>query len=233
METSKELTYAEKLRPLIADLLKADQSGHDALHVYRVEVLAADFARSEGADEELTRCIALLHDCDDYKLFGMEAAENLSNTRRIMKEADLPQNMQEAILEAIGTIGYSKRLKGITPNTLEAICVSDADMCDALGANGIIRSYQYALSKGNELFDPDLWPRVDLSAKEYQTKQKDTVVNHCFEKLLKLKGMMLSNAGRAEALNRHAFIVLFLRNLFMEERNTAWLNYLNEYLKGL
>ena len=229
METKEIAIVREEVRKLLG----SDKSGHDASHVERVEALALKFNEEEKQDAAVVSLIALLHDADDYKLFGKQSAENLSNTRRIMNLAGIPQQTQETVIEAISTIGYSKRLKGITPALPEAKIVSDADMCDALGALGIIRSFQYASSKGNPLFDRNLRPVTKLSAEVYQAKTQDTVVNHCFEKLLKLRGMMLTEAGKKEAEVRHDFIVFFLRELFEEENAPEWADYLNQYLKGL
>lgn len=56
----------------------------------------------------------------------------------------MKENIKERVLDEIKTIGYNKRLNGITPITLEGRIVSDADMCDGIGATGIIRCYQYS-----------------------------------------------------------------------------------------
>lgn len=55
----------------------------------------------------------------------------------------MPVEKQEKVLSAIKTIGFKKRLNGITPKTLEAKIVSDADMCDGIGTHAILRTYDY------------------------------------------------------------------------------------------
>lgn len=65
-----------------------------------------------------------------------------------MDECGVAQNTQNQVCLAISHIGYNKRLKGILPTTLEGKIVSDTDMCDALGANGILRVYAYQNKKG-------------------------------------------------------------------------------------
>ena len=57
-----------------------------------------------------------------------------------MNDLNIDLEMQEKIINIVSTIGFSKRLKGIIPQTLEAKIISDADMCDGIGAQGVIRT---------------------------------------------------------------------------------------------
>lgn len=106
----------------------------------------------KNGDKDIVLLIALLHDVDDYKLFGMDNAKNLSNTRKIMNDCNISEKIQEQVCNAISNIGYSKRLKGLCPTTIEGKIVSDADMCDALGTNGIIRTYEYTSKNREAIF---------------------------------------------------------------------------------
>ena len=130
----------EKIKIQVDNLLKKDNSGHGMDHVDRVLKLSLRFAEKENADKYIVSLIALLHDVDDYKLFGVNNAENLINAKRIMADCDVEENIQELVCLALNNIGYNKRLKGCFPPTLEGKIVSDADMCDALGAIGVICS---------------------------------------------------------------------------------------------
>ena len=49
-----------------------------------------------------------------------------------MDDCNVDKALQEQVCDAINNIGYSKRLKGHSPTTLEGKIVSDVDMCDAL-----------------------------------------------------------------------------------------------------
>ena len=60
----------------VAALLNKNENGHGMEHVLRVVKLASRFAKQEKANLELTTLIALLHDVDDYKLFGQERQKN-------------------------------------------------------------------------------------------------------------------------------------------------------------
>ena len=217
----------------VQSLLSHDTSGHGMDHVNRVLRLALQFAEKEGANEEIVSLIAMLHDVDDYKLVGPELAGKLSNARNIMTNAGVDPTTQQSVLQAISTMGYSMSLKGIRSATLEGKIVSDADMCDALGANGIIRTYTYSMKNGKPFFDKNIFPRENLSQEQYTGKCSDSSVCHLFEKILKLKGMMLTEAGRAEAAKRHRVIVDFLYQLFEEENAPQWAEYLDKYLQIL
>lgn len=113
--------------------------------------------------------------------------------------------------------------------------MSDADMCDAIGVVGIERALVYACHHGGRIFDPAVWPNVNLAAHEYNadgnTHDTDGFINHFFEKLLKLKGLMLTKPGRIEAENRQQIMVDFLRHYFREKNALEWGEFLEEYLR--
>ena len=194
--------------------------------------LSLKFAKIENGDKDTVVLIALLHDVDDYKLFGMNNAENLTNAKRIMSDCKIDKNIQEQVCLALNNIGYSKRLKGCCPTTLEGKIVSDADMCDALGANGILRVYTYSIKNGKPFFDKNIFPIENLSANKYTSRCADSSICHIFEKILKLKNLMLTDSGKKEATNRHQIIVDFLYHLFSEENALDWIEYLDNYLKN-
>lgn len=211
-------------------LLKDENSGHGFDHIKRVYNLALKFAQIEEANVEVVSLIALLHDVDDYKLVGVEKSKNLYNANQIMNLAKIDESTKNQVIEAILTIGYSKSLAGIRPKSIEGMIVSDADMCDALGANGILRTYAYNMSKRRPFFDRKLLPQESSTIDEYRKKGADTSINHIFDKILKLKDMMLTEAGRKEAIKRHQIVVDFLYHFFEEEDAKEWTTYLNEYL---
>ncbi|MDE5804570.1 MAG: HD domain-containing protein [Lachnospiraceae bacterium] len=220
----------EEVRKQVCKLLDKDNSGHGMEHVDRVLRLSLKFAERENADKNAVAFIALLHDVDDYKLFGTESADNLTNAKNILEQCSITDTMKEQVLDAIKTIGYSKRLKGIRPITLEGMIVSDADMCDSIGATGILRSYQYNLAHGNVFFDKNIYPALNMSAADYMAKKAGTVVTHMFEKLLKLKDLMLTDSGKKEAIERHHIMIDFLYHFFEEENVPEWIDYLDHYL---
>jgi uncharacterized protein len=220
----------EEVEKEVCKLLDRDNSGHGMEHVDRVLSLSLKFAEIENTNKDVVALIALLHDVDDYKLFGIESANNLTNARNILEQSCITDSIKEQVLNDIKTIGYSKRLKGISPITLEGMIVSDADMCDGIGANGILRSYQYNLAHGNKFFDKNIYPTLNMSVTEYMKKKDGTVVTYMFEKLLKLKDLMLTNSGKKEAIERHNIMIKFLYHFFEEQNVPEWIDYLDNYL---
>lgn len=221
----------ENVEKEVIKLLDKDNSGHGMNHINRVLDLSLTFAKKEKANEKIVALIALLHDVDDYKLFGKENAEKLINAKRIMNNCNINKNIQKQVCDAIKNIGYSKRLKGHYPTSIEGKIVSDADMCDALGANGILRVYTYSIKNGKPFFDKNTFPIENMSAEEYTKKCADSSVCHIFEKILKLKDLMLTDSGKKESINRYKIVVDFLYHLFEEENAPNWIEYLNNYLK--
>ena len=73
----------EKVKQQVYDLLNNDNSGHGIEHIKRVLALSLKFSNIENANKDIVTLIALLHDVDDYKLFGMDNAKNLTNAKKL------------------------------------------------------------------------------------------------------------------------------------------------------
>lgn len=105
-------------------------------------------------------------------------------------------------------------------------------MCDGLGVHGVLRTYAYSVKKGNPFFDKDIFPIENISANEYNTKKcAESSVNHVFEKILKLKDLMMTDSGKEESESRHQIVVDILYHFFAEEGVPEWKEYLNQYLR--
>lgn len=227
------MQFISDIRDDVERLLAQDTSGHGMEHVDRVFKLAMAFANDEGADENIVALAALLHDVDDYKLFGQQSADHLTNATNILDKYDVDEQTKDAVLAIIRSMGYNKYLEGIRPATLEGMIVSDADMCDAIGAIGILRTHAYALSKGNEFFDKSLVPEGEaVSAAEYRSSKKSHSAQHFFDKLLKIPGILMTESGRREGRKRKAIMTDFLEQLFAEEDAEVWQEYLRAFDKA-
>lgn len=147
-----------------------------------------------------------------------------------MNNANVPSDIQNIVLSELKCIGYHKSLKGIRPKTLEGMIVSDADMCDALGVTGVLRTYKYCLKKGKPFFDKNIFPIKNIAVDECINKCANSSVNHIFEKILRLKNLMMTDSGKEEAEDRHKIVVDILYHLFEEENVPEWKDYLTNYL---
>ena len=165
----------------------------------------------EKVAEDIVALAALLHDCDDYKVFGPENAAKLTNARRILGESGADGKTAAAVLEIVSNLGYSKYLSGM----------------QKLDKNGHI----VQVAGSGRFFDPEMFPRENLSREAYQSKSKneETAVNHMFEKLLRLRGLMYTESGKREAEIRHRTMTAFLEAFFRERELDGWLDYLRRF----
>ena len=82
------MTKIEYIKKSVSKLFNNGFGGHDNKHIFRVYNMAMKFCNKiPEADRELVAAAALLHDADDYKLFGEESARLLTNTRRILADS--------------------------------------------------------------------------------------------------------------------------------------------------
>lgn len=227
------MTDIEYIKQAVSELLHNDFSGHDDKHVFRVYENAMHFCDElPEANRDLVAAASLLHDCDDYKIFGEESARLLTNTHRILANSGFADDFIDNCIKIVKTIGYSKRLSGIVPDCIEGKIVSDADMADASGLIGVIRCIEYRAfrSGGKEpFFDPDYLP-TEMDAEKYKQITFCPIVNHFFDKLFRLRDLALTEPGRRFIEKRHKTIVNFLETYF-EEVNApqVWKDMLAQY----
>lgn len=234
MNTVEHVKDTKSMIDLVAhdvrELLLGEGSGHDWQHIDRVYNTGLALGRQEGADLVVVALATLLHDVDDRKLTGDVTTETeLPTARAIMKKAGVPDELSSTVCDTIRMTGFHKALKGGPERSLEAHVLSDADQLDAIGAVGIARTFVYGASKQRPLFEPDTYPMTTFTAAQYDANRGSTV-NHFFEKLLKLRLMMFTRAGKKEAERRHGRMVLFL-DAFFEETGAPeeWQVLLDEY----
>lgn len=181
-------------------IFAGDGSGHDLDHTLRVFRLATRIAEAEGANVADVQIAALLHDVDDHKL-SPETAEEQGRARTFLHSYNVSPERAERILRMIAQVSFSRNT--CPPDTLEGCCLQDADRLDAMGAIGIARTFAYGGSKGRRIHDPE---GVD----------KSTSVQHFYDKLLRLEGLMNTETGRKLAKDRHVYMEEFLRRFYAE-----------------
>ena len=209
-------------------------NGHDVRHVERVLCLAKKFATAEGADLRIVELACLLHDVDDYKIFGELSEKNLTNANRILEKFCIDRTTKTEVLEIIQTVGFSKRLSGIPPKTLEGQVVSDADLCDAIGARGIIRTHEYNTARGIPFFDKTIPPiRKNVSPELYRNASLEHAVQHFFDKMLFVPSILQTKSGIEEGGKRLQIMISFLEELFREENAEDWRKFLSDTIDGL
>ncbi|KZZ84301.1 hypothetical protein AS29_011680 [Bacillus sp. SJS] len=182
--------------------LDKEGSGHDWLHIERVRKLALKLAEETEADAFIVELAALFHDLSDRKLADDKRMSRLE-VEDMLIALSVSENDRSQIMHIIDTISF-KGTGRTVPETIEGKIVQDADRLDAMGAIGIARTFVYAGSRGTPIYDPG-----------EQTKG-DSAIQHFYDKLLKLKGLMNTEAGKMKAEERHRFMELYLDTFYKE-----------------
>ncbi len=198
----------------VQNTFSEDSTGHDWFHMDRVRKNALKIYEMEGrGDAFIIEMGALLHDFLDEKL---QKDVDLAKDRLLsfLEKEGVEKNDLEQILYIIENISYrggnEKEL-----HTIEAKIVRDADRLDAIGAIGIARTFAYGATIGNPIYDPAIQIRKKMTEKQYRA-EKSSSIHHFYEKLLKLKDLMLTEGGRQIAEARHQYMEGFLEQFFKE-----------------
>jgi uncharacterized protein len=192
--------------------LEAADAAHDASHVQRVSVNAIKFAKIEGADLSIVIPAVWLHDCftvsKKSELRKQASTLSAEKAEKLLSEWGYPQENIEAIKHAIAAHSYSAN---ITPETLEAQIVQDADRMDSIGAIGVARM----MMTGGKM-DCTLYNENDPFCVERKPQDRQWTVDHFYSKLLKLNSGFHTQSAQDEAQRRHDYMEEFLKQLESE-----------------
>ncbi|MDF7627162.1 HD domain-containing protein [Lactobacillaceae bacterium L1_55_11] len=209
-------TQLNQIQTYAYQQLAQDQSGHGTDHIQRVVALAKKILATEPeANARLVEATALLHDSYDDKLFADQAAAK-QNTRDFLTKLGLTDTEIGQIFYIIDNMSWSKGLDDAKPLDLNGQIVQDADRLDAIGAIATTRALAYGFAHDRMLYDPTIAPRDPQSKTAYRDARENTTINHFYEKLLKVKDQLNTQAARDLAESRHQFMVDFL-NQFKAE----------------
>jgi uncharacterized protein len=192
--------------------LESADAAHDAAHVQRVAVSAVKFAIIEKADLSIVIPAVWLHDC--YTVSKKSNLRNQASRLSAKKAHELllkwgyPQENIEQIKHAIAAHSYSAN---ITPETLEAKIVQDADRIDSIGAIGVARM----MMTGGKM-DTTLYNEDDPFCLKRDPQDRQWTIDHFYSKLLKLNSGFHTKAAQDEAQKRHNYMLDFLKQLESE-----------------
>ncbi len=165
-------------------------TSHDDGHVGRVVRWAIYLAKREGADVEVVKKAAELHDIARDK--PNHAIEGAKMAREILGSEGYDEEFIDKVVHCIEAHSFSS---GIEPKTIEAKVLSDADKLDAMGAIGIARAFIFSGEHGRSIED---------------------TLKHFDEKLLKLKDTLYTKTAKRIAEERHKFMLEFYERLRKE-----------------
>jgi len=196
---------------------------HHMDHVLRVCSLAQHLAVLEGGNQKVAVVAALCHDILDSKLISPHATqstEELLVSALRQDSAFLSEEEASLVLFISKNIGYRKLLdknwfESIDSQPVELRCVQDADSLDAIGAVGIARCFAFGGKRNRPLFDMRGVIGTDpLSVAAYvQAGAAGSGLEHFFEKLLRLRRMMVTKSGETLAAKRQRHMLSWLRAL--------------------
>lgn len=203
---------------------------HDFDHVLRVYAMAERLAQAEGADLEIVRAAALLHDARgsapgagqraNHHGFFLPEILNRKNhhhtsaefAESILKSEGWPEEKIEAVLHCIRAHRY--RDLSEPPQTLEAKVLFDADKLDVLGAIGAVRTILYAALDGKPAYtEPS--DQFRQSGLEEPGELHSAYHEYLF-KLCKIKDRLFTPTAKVLAEARHTFLVAFFEELRAE-----------------
>ena len=197
--------------------LEGAEGGHDWAHTYRVYQNAMKIASGEKADRLTVGLGALLHDIADAKFHDGDESIGPRKAESFLKNIAIPHNQISEVVDIVRNISFKNSLEDSEKDekSIALQIVQDADRLDAMGAIGIARAFNYGGFRNRPLYDPEIKPQTNLSKEQYKNSKSPTI-NHFYEKLLKLKDQMNTETGRKLATERHAYMLKFLEQFYLE-----------------
>jgi uncharacterized protein len=197
---------------LFSHATDGDDGSHDIAHILRVFKNAMRIQAEEGGDARVLAASVLLHDCvaveKNSPLQPQASSLAAAKASGILRDLGWQASDIEAVAHAITTHSFSAN---ITPETLEAKILQDADRLDAIGMVGAARCFYIAGRLGSGLYDP-----FDPLAVNRPLEDKRFAIDHFETKLFKLADGFRTVAGRAIASERHQRLTSFLA-MFIDE----------------
>lgn len=201
---------ADKLIPhTVAE--KVDGS-HDVSHLHRVWRNVCAIRDKEGGDHQVLLAATLLHDCvavEKNSPFRASASRlAAAKATELLAQMGWDEAHTQAVAHAIECHSFSAN---ITPTTLEARILQDADRLDAIGMVGVARLFYVSGRMGSQLYDAH-----DPHARHRELDDKRFAADHFKTKIFTLAQGFQTATGKQMAQVRHDRAQRFLQE-FMDE----------------
>jgi uncharacterized protein len=197
---------------LFSHATDGDDGSHDIAHILRVFKNAMRIQAEEGGDGRVLAASVMLHDCvaveKNSPLQSQASSLAADKASGILLDLGWEASDIADVAHAITSHSFSAN---ITPETLEAKILQDADRLDAIGMVGAARCFYIAGRLGSGLYDP-----FDPLAVNRSLDDKRFAIDHFETKLFKLADGFRTVAGRAIASERHQRLASFLA-MFIDE----------------
>ena len=213
-ESSRRVSVSDNLSEAkVRQLYSSGDAAHDFDHVLRVTNLGIRIARAEGANEEIVRAAALLHDLpvsgSGRSVHHLTAADIAAE---ILRAAGLDTCSIENVVHCIQAHRYRDR--SIQPQTLEAKCLYDADKLDSIGAIGVARAFAHAGRYGSRLWNQ---PVTEAPPDHAQPDGPEyTPVHEYVYKLSRILPTLYTPSALEIGKQRHSFMSRYFEQLDAE-----------------
>jgi uncharacterized protein len=193
-----------KAEEFARNAMKDYDGGHDWQHIERVRKLAGDINRIEKvADPYILDIAVILHDCADSKFNYRQ--DVYAGIEEFLDSVELSSE-KDHILNAIKNVSFSNKNPSGELRDPVLLVLQDADRLDAIGAVGVARAFSYGGFRNNPVYIPP----------DETGNLPPSTIAHFYDKLLKLKDLMNTSAGRQLAEERHRFLEIFLDRFYRE-----------------
>ncbi|WP_316807581.1 HD domain-containing protein [Pedobacter agri] len=205
----------QKTIDFVKETLAHAEAGHDWFHIERVFKTAQNINQKENGNQLVVAFAALLHDIADPKFNNGDETLGPNMAAAFLESIPVDQEIIDHVKLIIQNMSFKNSFDQNTFTSKEMQIVQDADRLDAIGAIGIARAFTYGGFKNRVLYDPAIKPEQHLNKESYKNTTAPTI-NHFYEKLLLLKDMMNTEAGKAIAEERHHFMEQYLDHFYKE-----------------
>lgn len=191
---------------------------HGFDHALRVYRMAEIIGEELGADLEILRAAALLHDASgaapgEAGSRGSHEHDSAEFARRVLAEEGWDEERITAVEHCIHTHRYRNQEE---PKTLEAKVLFDADKLDVLGAFGVARTIGYAVQARRPIFTEPSDHFLEEGIKE--PEELHSAYHEYLFKLRHVKNRLFSEPAKRFAEQRHRLLTQFFEQLAAEAR---------------
>jgi uncharacterized protein len=193
---------------------------HGFDHIMRVYRMVEKLALVEGADLDIVRAAALLHDAQGSQTEGGEKGrQDHHHTSSAFAEKVLEaEGWSPERIEAVRHCIRAHRFRDNTeaPHTLEAKILFDADKLDVIGAVGVARTVAFDVVVNQPIYAEPSSQFVESGEKE--PGEPHSSYHEYLFKLSKIKDRLYTSKAREIAEGRHQFMAEYFDRLAAEER---------------
>ncbi|MEK6223141.1 MAG: HD domain-containing protein [Chloroflexota bacterium] len=190
---------------------------HNFDHVLRVYRMAETLARLEGADIEIIRAAALLHDAQgsapggDVKARAAHHEISAQFAGETLNEEGWGVERIKAVQHCIRAHRYRSTEE---PTTIEAKVLFDADKLDVLGAIGASRTIAYAVLDHQPIYEEPSQHFLDTLEKD--AGEAHSAYHEFLFKLSKVKDRLYTKSAIEKAQARNQYLLDFFEQLGSE-----------------